>query len=217
MTPVLYPLFLNLRNRTCVVVGGSEMAEGKARELMDAGASVRLIASEVTQQIFEWARCGILDWKPRFYTNGDLQDVYLVVSVADPETNARVFADAERQHTFCNSVDDIPNCSCYASAVVRRGPLQIAISTGGNSPALAQRLRKEFEEEFSEEYGPWVRQLGEARALLFQDKELSTETRRKILHEQAGSAAFEAFRIPNRVEHDRHSAEKISEGSGEIP
>lgn len=217
MTPGLYPLFLNLRNRTCIVVGGSEMAEAKARELLDAGARVRLIAPEVTRQISEWAQAGSLEWKPRFYASGDLHDAFLVVSVADPETNTRVFADAERQHTFCNSVDDIPNCSCYASAVVRRGPLQIAISTGGNSPALAQRLRKEFEEQFSEEYGPWVRQLGEARALLFQDKELLTEIRRRILHEQASSAAFEAFRTSNRVERDRHSAEKISEGAGKIP
>lgn len=217
MTSGLYPLFLNLRNRTCVVVGGSEMAEAKTRELMDAGASVRLIAPEVTRQISTWAQAGTLDWKPRFYTNGDLQDAYLVVSVADPETNARVFADAERQHTFCNSMDDIPNCSCYASAVVRRGALQIAISTGGKSPALAQRLRKEFEEQFGEEYRSWVRRLGEARVLLFQDKELSTETRRRILHEQASSAAFEAFCMSNRIENDCHSAEEISEGSGKLP
>lgn len=193
MTPALYPLFLNLKNRACVVVGGSEMAEGKARELLDAGARVRLIVPEVTRQISAWAQTGTLEWKPRSYATGDLQDAFLVVSVAGPDINALVFADAERQCMFCNAVDDIPNCSCYASAVVRRDPLQIAISTGGNSPALAQRLRKEFEEQFSEDYGPWVRQLGESRAALFQDTKLTAEARRKNLHDQASREAFEAF------------------------
>lgn len=197
MTPSLYPLFLNLRNRTCVVVGGSEIAEAKTRELLDAGARVRLIAPEVTRQISAWAQAGTLEWTPRVYASGDLQDAFLVVSASDAAANGCAFTDAERQHTFCNAVDDIPNCGCYASAVVRRGPLQIAISTAGNSPALAQRLRKEFEAQFSEDYGPWVRQLGETRAALFQDTKLTAETRRKILHDQASREAFEAFCTSN--------------------
>jgi precorrin-2 dehydrogenase/sirohydrochlorin ferrochelatase len=142
MSGNLYPLFLNLQGRTCVVVGGTEMAEGKTRELVDAGARIRLIAPEVTNQISAWVQEGKLHWEPKVYEAGDLREAYLVVSVADTDTNARVFADAEAQHIFCNAVDDIQHCSCYASAVVHRGPLQIAISTAGNSPALAQRLRK---------------------------------------------------------------------------
>lgn len=209
MKPSLYPLFLNLRNRTCVVVGGYEMAEAKARELLEAGARIRLIAPEVTHQLSAWAKSGNLEWEPRTYTNGDLQEAFLVVSVADAETNARVFADAERQHTFCNAVDDTPHCSCYASAIVRRGPLQIAISTAGNSPALAQRLRKEFEQQFSEEYGPWVQQLGKTRALLFQDKAITTETRRKILHDQASAAAFKAFRASHHRDGNGHPSVNI--------
>jgi precorrin-2 dehydrogenase/sirohydrochlorin ferrochelatase len=198
MTANLYPLFINLQDRLCVVVGGGEMAEAKVRELLDAGARVRLIAPQVTSQISTWAECESLQWKSRAYENGDLCDAFLVVSIADKETNARVFADAEEQHIFCNAVDDIPNCNCYASAVVRRGPLQIAISTAGNSPALAQRLRMELEEQFSEEYGAWVRHLGEARSRLFEDTTTNSENRSKLLHEQASRAAFEEFRISQR-------------------
>jgi precorrin-2 dehydrogenase/sirohydrochlorin ferrochelatase len=216
MTANLHPLFLNLRNRTCVVVGGREMAEAKARELLDAGARIRLIAPEVTHQISAWVQAGFLEWEPRAYANGDLRDAFLVVVIADSDTNARVFADAEKQNTFCNAVDDIPHCSCYASAVVRRGPLQIAISTAGNSPALAQRLRKELERQFSEEYGPWVQQLGEMRALL-QNKKMAAETRRKILHDQASVAAFEGFRTTHCREGDGHPSVKIPEGSGNTP
>jgi precorrin-2 dehydrogenase/sirohydrochlorin ferrochelatase len=145
-----------------------------------------------------WAMSGKLRWEARTYQNGDLSDAFLVVSIADAATNARIFAEAEAQQIFCNAVDDIPHCSCYASAVVRRGPLQIAISTAGNSPALAQRLRKEFEAQFGEEYGPWVQHLGELRSRLFQDKAMDSETRRKMLHEQASAAAFEVFQASQR-------------------
>jgi precorrin-2 dehydrogenase/sirohydrochlorin ferrochelatase len=206
MSANLYPLFLNLRDRNCVVVGGSEMAERKTRGLLDAGARIRVIAPEVTRQISAWAESGKLQWNARPYQIGDLRDAFLVVSAADAETNARAFAEAEAEHTFCNAVDDIPHCNCYASAVVRRGPLQIAISTAGNSPALAQRLRKQFEEQFGEEYGPWVQQLGETRRLLSQDKAVNIATQRKMLHEQASAAAFEAFRALHRREGDSQNS-----------
>jgi len=213
MTANLYPLFLNLRDRTCVVVGGSEMAEAKARELLDAGARIRLIAPQVTKQISAWVRAGAMAWEPRAYAGGDLQGAFLVVSIADAETNARVFADAEEQGTFCNAVDDISHCSCYASAVVRRGPLQIAISTGGNSPALAQRLRKEFEGQFSEEYGPWVEYLGKTRTVLLRNMGITSDARREILHQQASVAAFEAFRT-SRHEEGNSPSVNIRGGSG---
>lgn len=170
------------------------MAEGKIRALLEAGARIRVLAREVTKQISAWADSGKLKWISRTYESGDLRDMFLVVSVADAETNARVFADAEMQHTFCNAVDDIPHCNCYASAVMRRGPLQIAISTTGNSPALAQRLRKQFEQQFGEEYGPWVQQLGDARSRLLQDATVNAGRRREMLHEQASTASFEHFR-----------------------
>lgn len=145
MSAPLYPLFLNLEGRTCIVIGGNDMAEAKVRELLNANAVIRLIAPTVTQQIFAWSREEKLCWESRSYSSGDLRDAFLVVSVADPETNAIAFEEAEARHILCNAVDDTPHCNCYASAVVRRDPLQIAISTAGNSPALAQRLRKELE------------------------------------------------------------------------
>jgi precorrin-2 dehydrogenase/sirohydrochlorin ferrochelatase len=195
MSAPLYPLFLNLQCRVCVVIGGNEMAEGKVRDLLNAEAEIRLIAPDVTPQIADWSRAGRLHWEPRPYQSGDLVDAFLVISTSNSETNAQVFQEAEARHVFCNAVDDIPHCSSYASAIVRRGPLQIAISTAGRSPALAQRLRKELEERFGEEYGPWVRQLGELRSQLFEDKDIDGETRRKMLHEQASASAFESFRV----------------------
>ena len=83
------------------------------------------------------------------------------MSVADIETNATVFGEAEARHILCNAVDDMPHCNCYASAVVRRDPLQIAISTAGKSPALAQRLRKEPEERYGDQRGDLLSKLSE--------------------------------------------------------
>lgn len=190
----LYPLFLSLRGRVCVVVGGNEMAEAKVKELLEADAKVCVMAPVASDQIAAWSQAGRLQWESRAYQNGDVREAFLVVSVADAKTNAQVFEEAETYRTFCNAVDDIEHCSCYASAVVRRGPLQIAISTGGKSPALAQRLRKELEERFGEEYGLWVTRLGELRSRLFQDKAIDSETRRRTLHEQASASAFDTFR-----------------------
>lgn len=194
MSASLYPLFLNLQGRTCIVIGGNDMAEAKVRELLNAKAVIRLIAPTVTEQISAWSREEKLCWEPRSYRNGDLHDAFLVVSVADTETNATVFEEVEAKHILCNAVDDIPHCNCYASAVVRRDPLQIAISTAGKSPALAQRLRKELEERYGPEYALWVQRLGELRSRLSQDRAMDGETRRRILHEQASTSAFESFR-----------------------
>ena len=194
MSAALYPLFLNLQGRVCVVIGGDEMAEAKLRDLLETKAKLRVIASEVTAQIAAWAEEGRLEWEARAYENGDLSDAFLVVSTADRDTTSRVYDEAETRHVLCNAVDDIPHCNCFASAVVRRGPLQIAISTAGNSPALAQRLRKELEQQFGEEYSSWVQRLGELRSQLFQDESLDRETRRRMLHEQASESALETYR-----------------------
>ena len=190
----LYPLFLSLSGRICVVVGGSEVAEAKVRELLEADARIRVIAPVATDQIAAWSQAGRLQWEGRAYENGDVRDAFLVVSVADAKTNAQVFEEAETHRTFCNAVDDIEHCNCFASAVVRRGPLQIAISTAGKSPALAQRLRKELEEQFGEEYALWVTRLGELRSRLFQDTAIDSETRRRTLHEQGSASSFDTFR-----------------------
>jgi precorrin-2 dehydrogenase / sirohydrochlorin ferrochelatase len=190
----MYPLFLNLRGRSCVVIGGNEMAEAKIRNLLGTGAQVKVIAREVTDAIAAWAGTGRVQWENRFYEIGDLHDAFLVVTAAGGSTNARVYAEAEARKTLCNAVDDGEHCNCYAASVVRRGPLQLAISTAGNSPALAQRLRLELEQQFGPEYFSWVKELGELRRRLFSEPDLDPDTRRRMVREQASAAAFESFR-----------------------
>jgi precorrin-2 dehydrogenase len=128
------------------------------------------------------------------YETGDLRDAFVTVTAEGNETNAKVYAEAEARNALCNAVDDVEHCSCFASSVVRRGPLQIAISSVGNSPALAQRLRLELEQHFGPDYFSWVKELGKLRRRLFSRPELDPEARRRRLHEQASTAAFELFR-----------------------
>jgi precorrin-2 dehydrogenase/sirohydrochlorin ferrochelatase len=114
-----------------------------------------------------------------------------IVITATPsrEVNAQIFQEARLRNVLCNSVDDPENCDFYYPAVVQRGDLQIAISTNGRSPALAQRLRQELEQQFGPEYETWLQELGEKRDQLFATN-LDAEARRKLLHELASREAF---------------------------
>lgn len=163
----MYPLFLNLHERNCIVIGGDVTAEAKIRDLLRTGARIKVIAPEVTDPIAAWAASGRVQWENLHYQTGVLRDAFLVVTAAGSSTNAKVYAEAEARKIVCNAVDDVEHCNCYAASVVSRGPLQLAISTAGNSPALAQRLRIELEQQFGPEYSSWVKELGELRHCLF--------------------------------------------------
>jgi precorrin-2 dehydrogenase/sirohydrochlorin ferrochelatase len=186
----MFPMFLKLEGRRCLVVGAGTVAEGKIRSLLEAGASVQVVAPEAVLQIQKWAWEGVVGWSPRGFQPHDLDGAFLVVTAtASPEVNAQVFHEARERKVLCNSVDDPEHCDFYYPAVVNRGDLQIAISTNGRSPALAQRLRQELEEQFGPEYEAWVKQLGAARDQLTA-KRVALEPRRKLLHELASREAF---------------------------
>lgn len=186
----MFPIFLKLEGRRCLVVGAGSIAEGKIGGLLQAGASVEVVAPWAVPQIQEWFGQGILNWKPRNFEPNDLGDVFLVIAATPSrEVNTQIFQEARLRNVLCNSVDDPENCDFYYGAVVRRGDLQIAISTNGRSPALAQRLRQELEEQFGPEYETWLQELGEARDQMFVAK-LDVEARRKLLHELASREAF---------------------------
>jgi precorrin-2 dehydrogenase/sirohydrochlorin ferrochelatase len=186
----MFPIFLKLEGRRCLVVGAGAVAEGKIRGLLDSGASVEVVAPRAVFQIRSWDWEGRLRWKPRAFDPRDLDGVAIVVAATSSEQlNAEIFREARKRNVLCNSVDDPKNCDFYYPAVVKRGDLQIAISTNGQSPALAQRLRQELEEQFGPEYEAWLEDLGEARKLL-NSSVLDKEARRKLLHELASREAF---------------------------
>jgi precorrin-2 dehydrogenase / sirohydrochlorin ferrochelatase len=186
----MFPMFLKLEGSRCLVVGAGRVAESKIRGLVEAGALVYVVAPQAVVQVQKWASEGVIGWEARGFESHDLDGAFLVVTAtSSPELNAQVFAEAREKKVLCNSVDDPKHCDFYYPAVVNRGDLQIAISTNGRSPALAQRLRQELEEQFGPEYETWVKELGEARDELTA-KQVALEPRRQLLHELASREAF---------------------------
>src|SRR5260370_11189120 len=186
----MFTIFIKLDGRRVLVVGASTVAEGKIRGLLEARASIQVVAREAVLQVQKWGGEGVLAWKARGFQPSDLDQVSLVIAAtSSSELNAQVFKEAQARKVLCNAVDDPENCDFYYPAVVRPGDLQIAISTNGRSPALAQRLRQELEEQFGPEYEQWVEELGRAREQLTL-KKLDTEPRRKLLQELASREPF---------------------------
>lgn len=189
----LFPIFLKLMNRPCLVVGAGRVGEPKIASLLAAEAAVRVVAPEATEAVRQWARTGRLDWQPRCFDPADLNGKFLVV-VATPllELNDSIYREAQQRGVLCNVVDDPPRCDFYYPAVVNRGELQIAISTNGRSPALAQRLRQELEQQFGPEYEAWLEALGRKRQSLFA-LAIDSEERRRLLHNLVTHESFEEF------------------------
>lgn len=189
----LFPMFVKLRDRLCVVVGGGQIAEAKIPGLVAAEAKIRIVAPEVTDSIAAHVREGNIEWLRKRFEPADLAGAYLVVAATSAvEVNHEVFREAEARGILCNAVDDPDYCHFYYPSVVRRGALQIAISTEGLSPALAQRLRRELEAQFGPEYEPWVNWLGAARKFLRGKKDDPEETR-QLLHQLASAEMFNKF------------------------
>lgn len=189
----LFPIFVKLSARLVVVVGGGNIAEAKLPGLMAADARIRVIAPIVTPQIAEWTEGKKLDWISKEFEAPDLDGAFLVIAATSaPDVNDAVFREAESRGILCNTVDDVAHCHFYYGAVVQRGDLQIAISTNGKSPSLAQRLRQEFEAQFGPEYELWLQWLGAAREALRASGPASDSTKR-LLHELASRPMFEKF------------------------
>jgi siroheme synthase-like protein len=191
----LFPAFLKLEDRLVVVIGGGSIALQKIPALLYSGARVRVIAPRLSPRLIENVRRRDLDWRPKAFEPDDLLGAFLVIAATSiRELNASVFAEAERRNILCNTVDDIDHCHFYYGSVVQRGDLQIAISTNGKSPALAQRLRQELEQQFGPEYALWLEWLGAARDVLrSQSSGFESDATRRWLHLLASRPSFERF------------------------
>jgi len=187
----LFPMFMKLGGRSCLVVGAGTVGEPKIGGLLASGASVRVVAFTGTGAVAEWAKTGAITWEARAFNSTDLDGVFLVIAATNSrDVNAAIFHEAGQRNILCNVVDDPEYCDFYYPAVVRRKDLQLAISTNGQSPALAQRIRRELEVQFGPEYGEWLEQLGTIRRQLFASN-IDPEERRHLLHELASREAFE--------------------------
>ena len=162
-----YPAFLSMRGRSSVVIGGGSVAERKVGGLLRAGARVTVVSPKVTPALEERARSGAIRWIRRGYRPGDLKDIWLAIAATNDETvNAAIFREAEERNTLLNVADNPKLCTFIAPAVLEREGLTIAVSTGGESPALARKVREELEQLFPPEYGALLEAAAEVREAL---------------------------------------------------
>ena len=188
-----FPLLLNICGRECLVVGAGKVAAGKIDGLLNHGAKIIVIAPRAVRSIKNQARKGLLTLHSRNFSPSDVNGAFLVVAATNSsEVNGAVFRASRARRVLCNAVDDPENCDFFYPAVVRRGLLQIAISTNGQNPGLAARLRKELELQFGPEWSLWVKHTGKLRRKILGQK-MSIAERRQRLRKLTSPAALRSF------------------------
>ena len=192
MVTSLFPMFLKLEGRQCLVVGAGRIGEPKISGLLDTGARIRVVSLDATPTVREWARAGIIELDLRAFSPDDLDGAFLaIVSTNSRTLNERVYHEAQRRGVLCNVVDVPDLCDFFYPSVVRRGDLQIAVSTAGQSPSLAQKIRQQLEKQYGPAYAAWVQELGETRKLILAS-DLDKERKLDLLHSLASKEALEA-------------------------
>lgn len=183
--PAFFPMLVNLLGQKCVVVGAGAIAAGKIEGLLLCGASVEVVSPRAVLEIRHHARAGTLRLRQKRFSADDVDGAFLVVAATNArKINGAVFRACKARGVLCNSVDDPEHCDFFYPAVVRRGPLQIAISTSGVSPAFARTLREKLEAQFGEEYGAWLQHVARRRQEIMHTV-TDPAQRRRLLEELA--------------------------------
>jgi len=194
----LFPMFMKLEGKQCLVVGAGKVGEPKIAGLLETGARIRVVTLDASPTVREWARSGRIELELRAFTSDDLQGAFLVVvATASRLLNERIYNEAQRLGILCNVVDVPDLCDFFYPSIVRRGGLQIAVSTTGQSPSLAQKIRQQLEKQFGPGYAAWVAELGETRKLILAS-DLDKERKLDLLHSLASREAVEAALAENR-------------------
>ena len=194
-----FPIFLDMAGRACLVIGGGLVAEGKVRGLLAGGAAVTVLSPTLSPGLAALAREGRIAHLGRAYRPGDLAGYQLAfVATDDREVNAAVAGEGRQRGVWVNAADDPAHCDFILPSVLRRGPLVVAVGTGGASPALARAIREELETYFSEDYAALAEVAAEVRRALRQGgrppdaeawhKALGGELRRLIAEGKRGEA-----------------------------
>lgn len=159
-----YPLYLEMTDRRCLVIGGGAVAERKIATLLEAGAEVTVISPDVTEAISRWSKNDSIQFHARRYQRGDINGHQLVfVATDDGSVNAQVHQDGKNQGVWVNAADDPEHCDFILPSVLRRGDLTVAVSSGGSSPALARAIREDLELHFTADYEMLSKLAGDVR------------------------------------------------------
>jgi len=182
-----YPIYLELRNQPCIVIGGGKIAEGKVEGLLATGATVTIVSPDLTSHLHTLVEQNQVAHIARTYQQGDLTGAFMVICATDQtEINHQVWQEALANQQLVNVVDDTPRCNFIAPAILRKGDLNIAISTGGKAPALAVRLKERLQKEIGPQYERFLELSGQLREPLTRNIP-DFETRKKLWYELVDS------------------------------
>jgi siroheme synthase-like protein len=203
----LLPVFIRLENRAVTVVGAGTVALAKIEILLRTGCAITVVAPQAVNGVRELADQKLLIWRTRVFEPADLDGAFLVIAATnDPAVNRSVYVEAGRRSILSNAVDDPPNCDFYFGSVVARGDLQIAVSTAGKSPALAQRLRREIDDQLPHDLGPWLDEIGVLRGEIRASMPAGAD-RNVLLHELVERPLCSSPECPARL----YAHERIAE------
>ncbi len=198
-----YPVFLRVAGRRCVVVGGGEVATRKVSSLLEYGARVVVVSPRVTPTLTAWVEDGSIEHRSRAYTTGDLDGCFLAYAATeDEQVHEHIARDAEAEGILLNVVDRPRLCTFIVPAVLRRGELQVAVSTGGGSPALAGRVRDTIAESLGDEYEQALTVLSRLRERL-RETEMSTNERQRVFKGLVSSELIDGLRAGDTASVDR--------------
>jgi siroheme synthase-like protein len=196
-----YIACLRLTGRRCVVIGGGDVGLEKVEGLLACEGEVTLVAPDAIEPLQELAREGSIRWERREYRTEDLERTFIVIAATNDTTvNIRVFEDAERRAMLVNVVDVPPLCNFILPAIIRSGPLAIAISTAGASPALAKRIRDEIADEYGEPYADLAILLNDVRG--WAKATLPTYQERKVFFESIVNGEPDPVELLRRGDRD---------------
>lgn len=209
-----YPMFADLNGRRCIVIGGGVIAQRKVTTLLGYGAAVTVVSPEVTKRLSTYAKAGKIRHIARRFQPADVREAWLVYAATDDQAiNQLVFRTASARRIFTNVVDQKPLCSFITPAIARRGPVTVAVSTGGASPSLAKQIRDEFQRIAEHGYLPMARLLKSLRGLA--KRVLPKYQDRKIYFDQlVKGSTFELVRRGRIAEAKRDALKLLAQSNG---
>ena len=195
----MFPVWLSLKGRRCLVVGGGPVGLRKVLGLLDAEAQVVVVSPDVVPELTAMADAGRLVLEKRAYRGGEAAEGYALVFAATSsrEVNRRVSDDAEAANVFANVADDPELCTFYLPGRVRRGPLEVAVASGGEAPFLLRRLRQALEQKLGPEWAEWARCAGRFRAAV--REAALTPTEQETCFDQYVAGTLDGSRFTVRV------------------
>lgn len=207
-----YPIYLDIENKPCLVIGGGAVGTRKVHTLLDYGANVTVVSPKLSAHLQSLAANGAIEWRSRTYEPTDLQGVFLVFGATDDDRlNQKIHADAEAKNLLCNIADRPAVCNFILPSIVRRGDLSIAISTSGKSPAFAKRVRKELEKQFGEEYGTFLELMGRIRRKLLRQAH-EPEAHKHLFEQLIDGGLLDHLRAADGKNVDRLLRKVLGEG-----